>query len=201
MDPQVPTSFIPKEALTQERARAGGVGIFLLISILIFVLSLVAAGGVFAYAQYLDKGLAGKKADLDRQKGAFDPATIQDLLRLDSRITQAKVLLQKHVAPSGIFLFLGQKTLVNVQFTSFEFSLNADNSASINMDGTADSFATIALQSDALGESSMLKDVIFSNINVSSDGRVAFTVQAKLDPALLLFSNQQLTAPATVQTQ
>lgn len=201
MDPQVSTSFIPKEALTAERARAGGVGLFLLIAILVFVLSLVAAGAAFAYTQVLNKQLAGQKSDLDRQKGAFDPATIQDLVRLDSRINQAKSLLQKHVAPSGVFLFLAQKTLVNVQFTSFLYQLNADGTATIQMDGSADSFSTIALQSDALGASSMLKDVIFSGITVGTDGRISFTLQAKADPALLLYSNQQLATPAAATTQ
>ncbi len=199
MDPQVSTSFIPKEALTAQKARTGGVGLFLLISIFIFVLSLVSAGGVFAYTGLLNQQLAKNKADLDIQKGAFDPATIQDLLRLDSRIEQSKAVLAKHVAPSGIFNYLAERTLVRVQFSGFDYNLSADGTASIQLEGTADSFSTIALQSDALGKSSLLKDVIFSGITVGGDGRVSFIVHAIVDPSLLLYSKNQLTAPAQTQ--
>jgi hypothetical protein len=202
MDPQVSTSFIPKEALTAEKARTGGVGLFLLISILVFILSIIAAGGAFAYTGILNQKLAAQKSQLDLQKGAFDPATIQDLLRLDSRIQQSQSLLQKHVAPSAVFNFLAQNTLVNVQFTSFDYSLNADGSGTIELDGTADSFSTIALQSDALGQSSSLKDVIFSGITVDPDNRVSFTVSAAVDPSLLSYSKEQLATPAaTTQSQ
>ncbi len=190
MDPQVSTSFIPKEALAQERARAGGMGIFVLIAIIIFVLSLVAAGGAFAYGQYLTSKLAEDKSSLAAQQGAFDPKSIEDLVRLDSRLTQAKVLLSKHLAPSGIFDFLAQNTLQNVQFTSFSYSIDTDGTADIELDGTTDTFASMALQSDALGKSTLLKDVIFSDIIVGQGGRIGFVVQAKVDPDLISYSKQ-----------
>lgn len=197
MDPQVSTSFIPKEALNAEKARTGGVGLFLLLSLLFFVLSIISAGGAFGYITILNQTLAGQKTSLDLQKGAFDPATIQDLMRLDSRIQQSKILLTKHVAPSAIFNFLSQNTLVNVQLTGFNYLLNADGTATIQLDGTADSFSTIALQSDALGQSSLLKDVIFSGITVDANNRVSFTVTATANPGLLSYSKEQLTAPVT----
>ena len=199
MDPQVSTSFIPKAALTAEKARSGGIGLFTLIALLIFILSLIGAGGAFGYTQILNQKLASQKASLALQQGAFDPATIQDLVRLDSRLVQANLLLQKHVAPSAIFNFLAQKTLVNVQFTSFDYALNSDGSAKIELDGITDSFATIALQSDALGQSSMLKDVIFSGITVDQSNRVNFTVSATVDPGLISYSKQQSAAAAATQ--
>ena len=199
MDPQVSTSFIPKEALTAERARTGGVGLLFLITMLLFVLSLIAAGGVFAYTQILEKKLEDQKVSLNTQKGAFDPVTIQDLLRLDSRIEQAKLLLNKHVAPSAVFGFLSQNTLVNVQLTGFDYTLNADGTATMQLEGTADSFSTIALQSDALGKSLFLKDVIFSGITVQSNNRISFTVRAIATPTLLSYSKQQAVTPAATQ--
>jgi hypothetical protein len=197
MDPQVNTSFIPKAALTAEKARSGGIGLFLLISILIFILSIIAAGGAFAYTGILNSNLAKNKADLAQQQGAFDPATIQELLKLDSRIEQGKLLLNKHVASSALFNFLSQNTLVNVQFSSFNYLLNADGTATVQLEGSADSFSTIALQSDALGKSSALKDVVFSGIAVDTSNRVTFTVNATVDPSLISYSKQQAVAPAT----
>lgn len=201
MDPNVSTSFIPKEALAAQKVRAGGMGLFFLIALLMFVISLVAAGLAVGYRQYLNKDLADNKAKLELDKGAFDPATINDLVRMDSRLTQAGQLLDKHVAPSGIFDFLAQKTLQNVQFTGFQYTLSNTGTANIELDGVTDSFATIALQSDALGKSTALKDVIFSNITVEENGQVGFTVEATVDPSLISYAKQVATAPAaTPQT-
>jgi hypothetical protein len=197
MDPQVSTSFIPKEALTAQKRRQGGMGLVGLIALFIFILSIVAAGAAFGYKQLLAQQIAGKQNELKVQQGAFDPATIQDLLRLDSRIEQAKVLLQKHVAPSAIFDFLSQNTLVNVQFTSFDYSLNADGSATVQLDGLADSFSTVALQSDELGKQKALKDVIFSGITIDTTGHVSFVVHATVDPSLISYSNFLAASPAT----
>lgn len=194
MDPQVATSFIPKEALTVERER-GSIGLFMLITLFLFVVSLLAAGGVVAYTQVLNKTLADNKAQLEIQKGAFDPATIADLMRLDSRIEQSKQLLSKHVAPSAIFDLLSQDTLINVQFTSFDYKYDDTGAVSITMDGAADSFATIALQSDAFGKSSALKDVIFSKISIDTHGRVNFTVNASVDPSFISYAKQIATQP------
>jgi hypothetical protein len=188
MDPQVATSFIPKQTLTVERDR-GSIGLFMLISLFIFVVSIIAAGAVVAYTQVLNKNLADAKKQLDIQKGAFDPSTIQDLLRLDSRIQQGKQLLGKHLAPSAIFDLLSQNTLQNVQFTSLDYK-DDDKGVSLTMDGIADSFSTLALQSDAFGKSASLKDVIFSKIAIDVLGHVAFTLSATVDPGLISYSKQ-----------
>ena len=70
MDPQA-SSFIPKKPLGEARAtRAGGSSIILLISILIFIASIVAAGAVFAYKQILSSTLASESDSLAKAKEA-----------------------------------------------------------------------------------------------------------------------------------
>lgn len=196
MDPQASTSFIPKEALSAQRERAGGMGLLFLIALLFFVASLVAAGAAFGYGYLLNQQLAGDKSSLAAEQGAFDPATIKDLVRTDSRLTQAKKLLNQHLAPSGIFDFLAQNTLQNVQFTSFSYALADDGSADIELTGLTDTFSTMALQSDALGKSSNLRDVIFSSITVQQSGLIGFTVSAKIDPSLISYSKQAMAQAA-----
>lgn len=199
MDPQIAPSFIPKEALAQERVRAGGMGIFFLISLIVFVLALAAAGGAFLYQRYVASKLVDDKATLATEEGAFDPKTIEDLKRMDTRLTEAKVLLGKHVAPSGIFDFLAQNTLPNVQFTSFNYALADDGTASVELNGTTDTFATMALQSDALGKSAALRDVIFSNITVETGGSVSFTLHAVVDPSLIAYAKIEAAQAAQAQ--
>lgn len=197
MDPQVQASFIPKKSLDTSARRGAGVGLLFLLSLLIFIASVVAAGSSFLYQQYLNKTLADKKVSLDRAQGAYEPGTIQDLSRMDQRITQAKTLLSKHIAPSAIFAFLSTQTLEKVSFSSFSFTLGSDGSSKLSLAGTADSFSTVALQSDQFGSSKVLKDVVFSGITVDATGGVSFSVSATADPSLISYAAtlQQASAP------
>lgn len=198
MDPQVQGSFIPKAALTGDAA-AGRFGLFFLIALLFFAMSLVAAGAVFAYQNILKKGIGDKSQELVEAQGAFQPSAIEALVRLDARMRQTKSLLQRHVAPSAIFVLLSEATLEKVQFTSFEYALESDGSAKIGLAGIASSFSTVALQSDQFGATKVLKDVIFSAISVESGGRVSFRVDARIDPSLIIYTRSLTTTPP-VQT-
>src|SRR6185312_15927295 len=165
MDPQVQASFIPKKSLDVSAPRGGGFGgLIFLIALLIFIASLVTAGGVFAYKQYLQGSLANKQNQLKLAEGAYDPGTIQDLIALDDRLTQAKILLGKHVSVSNLFNFISTQTLTSVSFNNFMYTLGGDGSATVTMQGTADSFSSVALQSDQLNANKLLKNVVFSGI-------------------------------------
>lgn len=191
MDPQVSASFIPKKPLAETHSPSGGAyGLVLIVSLLFFVTSLFAAGGAFLYGQVLTKSLTDKKASLVKYQESYQLETIQTLVRFDSRIKESQKILQKHLSPSAIFAFLSEQTLEKVRFTGFEYSLSgADHAIQVSLSGVADSFATIALQSDQLGHSKYLRDVIFSNIAVGQGGKVTFSVNAKVDPGLILYSN------------
>lgn len=188
MDPQVPTSFIPKQSM-QQAQRGGGVGLLFFVAIFLFIASLVAAGAAFGFEQILNKQIADGDASLRRAEGAFDAASIQDLLRLDSRIIEAKKLLEAHISPSGVFSFLSGITLERVQYNSFALKVQPDGSASISLTGVADSFSSVALQSDQFSASKVLKDVIFSGITIADNGKVSFSVNATVEPSVLQYSN------------
>jgi hypothetical protein len=195
MDPVGQGSFIPKASLAAA-SRRGGMGLLLLLALMLFAVSIVSAGGAFAYQKILGGVITSKDASLRKAEGAFNPGTIQDLVRTDNRLTQAQVLLQKHVAPSAIFNFLSTITLERVQFTGFEMILNRDGGADISLNGMADSFSSVALQSDQFGSTQLLKDVVVSGISVGDSGKVSFVVNATAVPDLLLYSrNLQAAAP------
>ena len=198
MDPQAPASFIPKRPFV-EGSRVGTLGLFTLIGMLIFAASMLAAGGAFAYGQILKGSIARQDASLKLAEGAFDQSTIKDLMRLDSRLTEAQKFLGKHVAPSGIFTLLANLTLTQVQLTSFSYALESVGSAKITLSGIADSFSTLALQSDQMSASKLLKDIIFSGITTNSAGRVVFSVSATVDPSVISY-NKNLQGSAANQT-
>lgn len=188
MDPSVSGSFIPKKPLTSDARRLGGGGLLTLLGLLCFVGSIAAAALVFGYHTLLMRNLVQSEQSLERAEGAFDSAVIQDLVRLDQRIDQAKSLLARHVAPSLIFSILAGITLERVQFTSFDYELQSEGGAAIALSGIADSFSVVALQSDAFGASRELRDVVFSDIAVNESGRVTFTVRATVTTPNILYS-------------
>jgi hypothetical protein len=167
-----------------------------LVAILLFILSLISAGAVFAYQKVLNTQIVSEQTSFANAEGAFEPDVIEQLARFDSRINNTEDLLQNHVAPSGIFDFLSTMTLQNVQFTDFSYVL-ANGTATIALDGVADSFSTVALQSDQFGSTRLLKDVVFTNVTVGQTGQVTFSVTATLDPSLYLYVQQASSAQAT----
>lgn len=206
--PPAQPSFIPKKPITTGPVHGSSatLGIFIFfIAMLIFIASLVAAVAAFGYKGYLTSSIASKSNTLQQTEAAFDPSTIQDLMRLDSRMTNVESLLQKHTTTLALFNFLSQETLVNVQFTSFDYELQPDGSGQLTLDGVADSFSTIALQSDQFGASTALKDVVFSDIAVGTPtaggpSSIKFTVKANIDPSLLSYAKSLSGSAPTLGT-
>lgn len=199
MDPQAQASFIPKKPLMSTTHAGSGMGLFYLVAIFVFVLSLVAAGAAFAYTRYLDSTLASKAHSLELAQGAYEPGAIQDLNRLDQRIAHAKTLLGRHIAPSVIFTILSDETLEQVQFTDFSYKFAEGGKVVMLLTGSANSFSTVALQSDEFGASKALSDVVFSDITVDTLGKVNFSVSASIQPDRLLYKNNisQASAPTS----
>jgi hypothetical protein len=200
MDPTASNSFIPKKNLEggyARRGRGGATGLVLLVAILFFIASLVAAGGVFLYKGILTASIKNKAASLELNEKAYDPDVIKELLRIDDRINQAQKLLAAHIAPSAIFAFLSQQTLQNVQLTKFVYEMK-DGAPHLTIDGVADSFSSVALQSDQFAASKTLKDIVFSGVDVSAETKkVGFTVNASIVPSLIQYASVLSASPAT----
>lgn len=201
MEPKVQTSFIPKKSLSEAATpRARGVSIFMLLGVAIFIITVFLAGGVFFYERYLQGSIASKNEDLKRARAAFEPAAIEDLKRLSARMSLARGILNDHLAPSAIFLLLENSTLQTIRFRSFTYTLTGSKAA-ISMRGEGRSFGDVAVQSDTFSNGRRLRDIIFSNLNFDQNGNVAFEFSATVDPALILYRNQDLTklptAPGT----
>ena len=208
MDLQPQASFIPKRPLTSSPVSGHGApSILSIIATFIFVVSILAAAGVFGYTLYLNHQLSTAKSSLDAARAAYDPNSIQDLIRLNSRIEQAKQLLAKHVAPSALFSFLEANTLSTVRFTQMGYSVNPDGSIGLTLTGNAADFASVALQSDQFSAATkVLSNIVFSGLSIDpATGIVRFQVSANINSDTLLYSNsissgssvQQPAEPAT----
>lgn len=190
--PSIPTSFVPHPAAAGAVQRGGGfslLAIFAALCYLLLILSLVAAGSVFAYDKLLAGQQAAKDAQLAKAESALDQNTVTDLLRLESRISASKQLLAQHQAYSGIFDLFESVTPANVRFSGLSIASDATTGkTSISAAGLAKSFNTLVAASSDFGDNQLLKNVIFSGIAINKDGSVNFGLRADLDPKLMTFT-------------
>lgn len=159
-----------------------------LIGVGILIITVLASGGVFLLKTYTEQSIASKRTSLDRQRAAFEPATIEELLRLDKRLNASSALLKSHYALSLVFDELEARTGENVRFKAFKFEPAGSGRFMVIMNGTAKSFNSVAIQSDEFGKSPVIKDPIFSNLNLDSGGNVVFDFSAIIDPTRISYA-------------
>ena len=201
MDPNTPqTSFIPKQPLIEERAStARSFNLVNFLAIVIFIASLVAAGGLYFYKGILNTSLEAMNDSLTRSKASFEPGLITDLQVLDKRLNSSKEILSNHLAISPIFKSIEQLTLKSVRFTKFSYELSKDTATGVataskifqvKMSGqtsAAGGYRSIALESNKLAENKYFKDIVFSNLALTQTGGVSFDLTFTVDSTFLTF--------------
>lgn len=181
MEPQFKTSFIPKESLAKPKRTKKPLNILTVGTLIIFFVTVLMGVGVFLYGEYLKVSISNKEEQLSRARGAFEPALIKELTRVDERIESTNVILDNHTAMSLFFEFLESNTLENVRFDDFLLTAIDNNRYLLNMSGQAESFASVALQSDVFGESEIITSPVFSNLDLDFFGNVSFNLNAFVD--------------------
>ncbi len=186
LSPSIPTSFVPKQPVSTGRHQYSnnGSNLFLLISLLIFGLAIIAAVGTFFYSQYLIAVQKKDDAALVAAEAAADPSTVAQFVRLRNRFTASDQILNQHVNLSNFLVQLGTLTLANVSFGGLEVSVADDRSAKISLHGIAKSLNSLAAESTVFANQPLIQSAIFSSISPSKDG-ISFAINATLDPSLV----------------
>lgn len=185
-------TFIPKAPVTgasaARAAQRAPVGLFFGITLVIFLLTVFAAAGVYAYRAYLTKEVVTLNSSLEIAKAAFEPDSIRAFKRFSGRINTADALLARHVAPSILFTVLQDLTLQSVRLLKFSYSFDSTD-VQISLSGTASNYSSVAFQSNVFGKSPYIGDPVFSNLTLDKAGSVTFDVNAHVDPKLLLYES------------
>lgn len=183
------TSFIPKRTYEKKSSLKKNYGGLLMgIAGVIFILSILLAGAVFLYNRYLVSEIENMAVTLEREKGSLEKEVIKELNRVDKKIEAAKKIIDQHITLAPLFELLEKNTLRSVRFEKLTFSPQ-NGEWILGMKGSADSYSSIALQSDIFENDKNMSELIFSNLGVGRDGGVIFDVTAKIDPRLLLYRN------------
>lgn len=198
METKFQTSFIPKKPLVIEQKihTSSGISIFMVISSLIFIGSIVWAGFTFVWKDVLLKSQADYKIRLADSEKRFDTSLIEDLKKANVKIDLGRQLIKNHLDVTEIFNIVSLLTIEGVRFNSLEFTTpaNASDGIKINMRGVATSFSAIAFQSDVFGKSQkygtnkILKNPVLSDLSPDINGNVGFTFSTTVNPEDLLYT-------------
>jgi hypothetical protein len=203
MDSPTQPTFIPHEAVSvmSTRRNSGGLSeLVLLIAIVLVIISGALAAGVFLYTQYLQNSNTSKLSQLNSAEASFDPSLIQQLTRLDARMTAAQTLLSAHLAPTQFFAMLEQSTVQDISFSSLSYDATNPQNVTLSMEGVAGSVNSIALQAQVFSQSGMITNPIFSNIDAQPEG-VHFNFTALINPSAISYEKFVTGAQSAAQTQ
>jgi hypothetical protein len=203
MEGQFQTSFIPKKPVGTPPTLgkpARTTNLFTIIVFIVFATVVLLTVAVYVYQMYLKKSNEAVQTELQTElsKLSTQSPDIDNMARLDSRIEGAKSLLAQHVALTEYFEFLSDKTLANVRFTGFKYSMGEHN-MTVTMSGMARSFASLALQSDEFNKpenGKYIKGYSFTSYNLDKNGDVIFNLTSTVDQKALLYKDT-----ITVDTQ
>lgn len=196
MDQNFQTSFIPKKPMIEERSVSSRpIGFFMIVSIFIFFVVLIATGGLYFYERFLKTSVEKMQKDLDLAQNRFEPSKIIQLQFLDKRLKASTEILSKHTAISPIFKALQDITMKSVSYSKFSYALDdTKGNVLVSMSGVATGYTTIALQADLFKKNKYLIDPIFSNLSLNEKGNVIFDLNFSVDPNLINYQKKSETS-------
>lgn len=176
-------------------SHSGGTSVFMFISVLIFIISIVAAAGTFVWKDIQTKNQEKYRVELKKAEARFDSALIEKLKKANTKIDLANKLFKKHIDVVEMFSIINALTADGITFNSFDFTAPDTDGGDlkITMKGVGDSFSSIAWQSDVFGKSAsfgknrVLKNPILSDLALDAKGNVAFSFTASINSADVLY--------------
>ncbi len=191
MDQEFQTSFIPKKTVIEspKRIKSGG-GVINLIAFIVFLASLIAAGGAYFYRESVKTDIEEFKRSLAVAKNQFEPSLITELQILDKRLNAATTILDKHIAVSPIFVLLEEVTLPTVRYSDFSYEVDTTtNLVNVTMKGEAKGYNFIALQADLFDDNKFIKNPIFSDFVLDQTGNIDFNLTFSVDKSLVSYES------------
>jgi hypothetical protein len=203
METKFQTSFIPKKPVVEERRMGSSISLFLLLSIIIFLVSLGMGVWVYIQKDMLIKNIEKSAKEIKVNKNSFELSSIEDIIRLNLRIKTAENLLDKHISIAPVFNFLEKNTLKQIRFKNFSFSSSGKDekgnpSVKVTMTGQAlaspEAYKIISLQADIFGSQqnrAFVRNTLLSDLSLGSDGGVSFSASMNVLPDYLSYSSSK----------
>lgn len=197
MDPKFQSSFIPKASVVGDNKPKEKLGLWGVVSALVFTASILFLGGVYAYKKMTLSAVSSIQADITKEQQTMDTTAINNIISFDSKIKSIRNLINNHVAVSQYFKLLENNTISDVQFLSARYNM-VGGDISIDMKGKASGYATIANQEAVLLKNKDIISPVFDGFGLDTEGGVNFNLKFKIKDSSVKFSN--LVQSSTITT-
>lgn len=187
MEPKFQSSFIPKRPIGEAQPLSAPVAnIFSVMATVIFVLTLVICGALFAYKYLLTNQVAQAETDLGAAEAAYQPGTIQEIIAAESRIKAASALLSKHIAASQMLDLLSGLTVRSIRWGGFSF-IGKTDTPTATVSAEVKTYASLAEQSRVISENPAFYNVQFYDFGLSQNGSVTFKMNVDINPSVVSY--------------
>jgi len=178
-------SLIPKDY----KEKIGLSTIFPKIGILIFallILSLLAYGGLFFLKGSLDSQLADLHNQIDELDKQKDEKFEKEVMSLEKALKSLKTILKNHFYWSNLVSKLGSLAVPQITFLSLDGRLEKDGSVNLILDGRSPGYTYLAKQMVSFSQDDLVLDVKVSEIALSTEGGIEFTLNINFLKEVLL---------------
>jgi hypothetical protein len=200
MEPKFQTSFIPKKPIVTGQntgvSMVHETNIFSIVATILFIVTLLSAGGLFAYKSVLTKQITVADDAILQAQSDLQTDTIKELVDANSRIMASKNILDKHVVVSKILALLNQLTVKRMRYSSLSYE-NKNNLPTVAMEAEVQTYNALAEQQVIFSENEFVKSPQFSDFNLSDNGNVLVNFVATIDPMLISYKKAVEALPAT----
>ncbi len=185
---EVPTSFVPHVPVPSANPGTTHLDLFkmfLFSSLGIFTTILLASGGIFLYQHSLEGQLTQRQVQLKGIEKTLNQANVRDFVHLRDQLSSSQILLDKHLTLSRVFDLLETVTVNRLSLTGLKISIPKGKPATIELEGLAANFNTLATQAVLLKKNRLLSNTVFSGFSLKKGGAVGFTFNATLNSSLV----------------
>lgn len=182
------SSFIPKKEFKKKEEKnfknKPKLNIFFLISLIIFLSTLLIGVGVYLYELQLVDQNKKYQEKFASNKDAFSIETIKKFVELEKRIDASSKLLKKHYNILPIFEYLEKNTLVDITLDSFVLEEAGEN-IKVVAKGRASDLSDLQLQSREYAKNLNVSSLVLSNITKNNVGETVFDLEFSIDKTYL----------------
>lgn len=182
---QMPT-FVPSNVYEERTKKVLPSDLVLNIGVIILVLSILVAGGIYGYGRYLDKKSEEYNTAITEMSSELSKLNLKGIRIINNQSQALSDIFNNHAYPSNIFNILESKTNDQVVWTKFDMTKKDVGTTMLNLSGSAESNAVVVQQVDALkSETGMIKSVTLVKSGRNDQTlRIDFDLEVLLSPTI-----------------
>lgn len=182
------TSFMPQQPLLRVEGgsqRKEAVNLALVLALIVFFVALAVSGGVFFWHKQVVARVLTHARQLEDAEKLLSIEEISNFKKIDTRIDNAKTLLQNHTVFSTVLRFIESATAQNIALTSLGYAKDA-NDLSLTIAGAGPSYEAVYFQGETWrAMKSVVKNVEITGVTLSREtGVVIFNAKISINPEL-----------------